>query len=313
MWRRKNVKVETDPYADTSIDGYCYNRDDREIIDQGDCGENGDNVKWIFFADGTLSIHGKGNMAGFGNNYGVQLANPYEKYKGSIKTVEIEDGITSIGRGAFSNCGALENAVIPESVTTIEQSAFYSCGKLKNIAIPEGVKSIGLNAFGQCSSLTDISLPAGLATIGEWAFGFCSSLTNITIPNSVSKIENYAFERCSDLSDICVVRGSCADAWFTNNGYSDKIKYTFKAPVVTVNLNSSGKPVLTWDAVDGAAKYDVYKATSEDGPYSRLILTVKTKITHFGATEGNTYYYKVMSVDADGNTSDYGNVVKATV
>jgi hypothetical protein len=41
-----------------------------------------------------------------------------------LTSVIIPDGVTSIGIGAFSNCGALTSATIPNSVTNIGVGAF---------------------------------------------------------------------------------------------------------------------------------------------------------------------------------------------
>ena len=70
-------------------------------------------------------------------------------------------------------------------------------------------------------------------------------------------------------------------------------------PVVTAgNVASSGKITLKWSAIDGASSYEVYRSTSLDGTYSKLITTTKTSVTHTGAAAGKTYYYKVRAVSS---------------
>jgi hypothetical protein len=58
-------------------------------------------------------------------------------YKGNkdLEKVEIPNGITTIGEGAFENCLALTTVVIPESVITIELNAFYGRESLKQIIV----------------------------------------------------------------------------------------------------------------------------------------------------------------------------------
>ena len=63
--------------------------------------------------------------------------------------------------------------------------------------------------------------------------------------------------------------------------------------VVFGHSAASGKPMLTWDAVPGAESYNVYRAESEDGPYTRINSTTATSYVNTGAKEGVTYYYKV--------------------
>ena len=67
-------------------------------------------------------------------------------------------------------------------------------------------------------------------------------------------------------------------------------------PTVTVKLNSKGKPVVSWNKISGAVKYEVYRATSENGKYTKLTTTTKTSITNSKAEAGVTYYYKVRAI-----------------
>ena len=67
-------------------------------------------------------------------------------------------------------------------------------------------------------------------------------------------------------------------------------------PVVTVT-RSNGDPRIKWDAIAGAEKYYIYRATSEDGNYTHIKTTVTaTSYTDTSAEAGKTYYYKVMAI-----------------
>ena len=50
----------------------------------------------------------------------------------------------------------------------------------------------------------------------------------------------------------------------------------------------TGKTILSWEAVRGAAQYQVYYATSKSGSYKRLATTENLTVTHTGATAGKT-------------------------
>ena len=72
------------------------------------------------------------------------------------------------------------------------------------------------------------------------------------------------------------------------------------SPAVTVgNVASTGKNKISWKAVDGAVKYQVYYATSKTGTYSLLKTTTATSLTHGGAVVGKTYYYKVRAIHSN--------------
>ena len=68
-------------------------------------------------------------------------------------------------------------------------------------------------------------------------------------------------------------------------------------PVVTAsNVAKTGKVRLTWEAVEGAVEYKVYRATEKDGKYSLMFTTEGTSYTNTKAEAGVTYYYKVVAV-----------------
>ena len=81
------------------------------------------------------------------------------------------------------------------------------------------------------------------------------------------------------------------------------------APRVTIgNSSASGKPQLTWSAVGGAAKYEIYRSTQQSTGYSLLGTTTSTSYVNTGAAVGKTYYYRVKAVNSAG-TSAYSNIV----
>ena len=86
------------------------------------------------------------------------------------------------------------------------------------------------------------------------------------------------------------------------------------APVVKAgNSATSGKPMLTWNAVDGAASYKVYRATAKNGAYSVINTTKALTYTNTGAALGTTYYYKVEALNAAGKSLGFSDVVEGKV
>lgn len=87
----------------------------------------------------------------------------------------------------------------------------------------------------------------------------------------------------------------------------------FGAPVISIScVAASGKPRLTWNAVGGAEKYEVWRAYSKNGTYYKMGSTSGTGYTNLDAVAGKTYYYKVRAVSADGNVSDFSGVKNMT-
>ena len=90
-------------------------------------------------------------------------------------------------------------------------------------------------------------------------------------------------------------------------------KQTLSAPAVTGGNDAQGRPTLKWNAVTGAAKYEVYRARSKDGTYTKYSTTTGTAYANSSyLTSGATYYYKVRALDANGNAGPYSAVVSVT-
>ena len=82
------------------------------------------------------------------------------------------------------------------------------------------------------------------------------------------------------------------------------------APRVTIgNSSASGKPQLTWAAVDGAAKYEIYRSTQQSTGFTLLGTTTSTSYVNTGAAVGKTYYYKVRALNVDGAAGAYSSTV----
>ena len=77
-----------------------------------------------------------------------------------------QDGIsypvTSIGYGAFRNCGALEKVTFSGNVDSIGDSAFRNCTALESVTFSGDVGSIRDLAFRHCTALTTIYVPASM-------------------------------------------------------------------------------------------------------------------------------------------------------
>ena len=98
------------------------------------------------------------------------------------------------------------------------------------------------------------------------------------------------------------------------SGYSNIVSGKAKtaapaAPSVTAGNSSTGKPQLTWKAVSGAVKYEVYRSTRQNSGYSLLGTTTATSYVNTGASTGTTYYYRVKAVNRNGMASGYSNIV----
>lgn len=164
----------------------------------GSCGTN---VTYTLDTEtGVLTISGSGEM----KNYSIYVNDrtPWYNYLTDITSVNIENGVTSIGSYAFNGCSSLTNITIPDNVTSIGRAAFSGCSALTSIAIPSGVKSISEDTFSGCKSLTSLTIPEGVTRIGGMAFAGCSSLQSLSVPDSVTSIGVYTFASSQKLYNV---------------------------------------------------------------------------------------------------------------
>ena len=113
----------------------------------------GTDIKWTISRDNkTITISGKGEMPDFDNTSSGKRC-PWEDKKSKIDKVVIEEGVTTIGKDAFSKCIRLSEVQIPKTVKTIGTGAFYDCNTLRQIDIPNSVKNVMPFAFHKCPQL----------------------------------------------------------------------------------------------------------------------------------------------------------------
>lgn len=84
-------------------------------------------------------------------------------YSSGLKTVELKEGLETIGAGAFA-LTSLETVVIPKSVKEIGAQAFYGCSKIRDFFISENTKVFYREVFGKYDSdaLSVFEKPQGI-------------------------------------------------------------------------------------------------------------------------------------------------------
>ena len=82
----------------------------------------------FFLASGKLTISRDFQFNNCKKKY------PWDSFRKQIRILVIEDSVTSIGNGAFSDCSSLTSITIPNSVTSIDDSAFWNCSSLTSIS-----------------------------------------------------------------------------------------------------------------------------------------------------------------------------------
>ena len=261
----------------------------------------------------------------------------------ALTTVEIPNGVTAIGGSTFSNCIRLAKVTIPKSVTSIGKNAFYYCESIADvyydgteedwakISISSGNEDL-LAAALHCkpTPLTAPTVTGGndsqgrptlkwdkVAGAAKYEVYRARSKDGDYIKYSTQTSTGYTNSAYLTSGSTYYYKVRALDANGTAGPWSDVVAVTCRlgltAPAVTGGNDSQGRPTLKWNAVSGAAKYEVYRARSKDGDYIKYSTVTGTSYTNTSYIEdGNTYYYKVRALKSDGTAGAWSSVVSVT-
>lgn len=207
----------------SNLFGATYITASADDSQSGTCGEN---ATWTLDSNGKLTISGTGAMTDFTNDD----MQPWRDTRSNIISVEIQDGITSIGNHAFAYCPHLSMAYIAKSVTTIGADAFNCCIALSSANIPEGVTTIGYEAFNLCSEISYANIPSSVTTIDSDAFFGCTKCKEVNI--QVTDPSKLTWKDSNDdfipgKMTICHVHSNVLDAYKTT--FDSSVNVTFAA------------------------------------------------------------------------------------
>lgn len=179
------------------------------------------------------------------------------------KSTIIPNSVTSIGLGAFADCGSLTSIALPNSITTIGESAFERSG-LSTIILPENLNVIEIRAF-ENTNLSSITLPYSLTNCGQSSFIGCK-LKNIVIKNYNTNVYHSFSDVTFQHAILYVPSGQRWDAIYGNGGcykfnnireiVMESRKLSESSAYMLMNTNDFSLAV--YDAVNG----EVTNATS---------------------------------------------------
>lgn len=201
---------------------------------KGKCGQN---IKWELDDYGTLTISGEGRM----NDYSLNSL-PWRPEL--VKYLVIEDGITHLGKNAFSRT-KITTAQIPASVKSVGENAFNSCKHLASVNLPFGIESIEKKAFANCMILNNITIPSTIRIIGDEAFANCRLLSKINIPSKLQSLGINAFKKDKALVNLTEIPEFITVANSKKYGIAQKVVKEYydqmminSTSLATVNLNT---------------------------------------------------------------------------
>ena len=247
----------------------------------------------------------------------------------------VEEGVTRIDSSAFSSCTSLKNVSLPSTLKYIGSDCFIYCRSLEEICIPDQITEIQLRTFSNCTSLISVTLPSNLGRIGKKAFMQCSQLPSIVFPEGLTEIGDYAFNGCNSLETVWIPlslkkdgQASLAtcplkDIYYPGSSkqfrsiYFDRLVPDFREtatfhfgipdlvpPIAClVNNAQTGLQELTWEPIEDAVSYEIYRAKNTNGPFTLVADTIETFWRDSDAALGKTYYYQVKAIHEDRDRS----------
>ncbi len=166
-------------------------------------GSCGDNATWSFNPDtGTLTISGTGPM----QNFDSSLSLPWKDIEKQVKSLVVENGITTIGDNAFTYMQSMTQVQLPDTLTQVGIRAFQGCTAITSINFPNALQRIGQQAFSSIR-ITRLVLPESLIECGSEAFSGCKELVSVSLPESLEKIPYGMFDSCFSLTSITIPSG----------------------------------------------------------------------------------------------------------
>lgn len=264
------IPAETRIYCfrNSSAEEYAVsNGNEYEYIQTGS-----DGLYWIFDPlTYTLIISGTGDMTDYSYSSSKEQS-PWKAHSGSIRSVIIKNGVTSIGSNAFFRYTELKSVTIPKSVTRIGSRAFVTCSSLSEINVPDSVTDIGEYAFYNTAWYTDhpngflyagkvichykgscpesLSISDGTLGIAGSAFESHTEILSVTLPDSIQNIGYGAFSGCNNIRSIKIpfVGAASAGAVYHAEEYylnDTKFSYIFagSVPASLKTVEISGKDI----------------------------------------------------------------------
>lgn len=160
----------------------------------------------------TLEEIGKGafescdNLSTFKMPAGVKVISEFAfKDCKAITALDLLNA-TTIQRGAFLNCSALETITVSDKIEYATKEAFYGCDKLAYnkeadlLYLGNDTNKTVLLVSPTSINITECAVSATTKVIADAAFNNCAYLTNITLSDAVKVINGTSFVGCSELS-----------------------------------------------------------------------------------------------------------------
>ena len=224
----------------------------------------------------------------------IATSEDFEKMiNGTMTTLVIPDGVTSVRGYLCYQMKNLKNVVIPKSAEGFNGGVFYGSG-ITSISFHDDVSYyLGESLVRDCFSLTQVHLPETLTTLRYAFFDNCQALTSLTIPSRVTTINGLALNIGSSTNKATITMKPTTPPTIQSNAIGENVA---KIIVPAASYNA----YIT--ATNWAAHADIIVA--EDPVEERFLkwLNMSSYGTEFQFPfrSNNEWYSKIKLVDGEG-------------
>ena len=250
----------------------------------------------------------------------------------SLRSVTIPSSVMAIYDDAFSGCTALTSVIFGGSRADWENMAFNTGNDALRRVTPTCTGSTGLAAPVVTGSTDRSGMPliqwnkvSGAAGYQLWCSRVYDDFGAVAYDLYADWDEEWFWDGncCSYLNNGSLEDGvtysykvRAVDANGNVGAFSKEVRITFEpvlaTPVISVATNAKYQPVLTWDKVNGAGYYELWRWCEEDEMDQCIRRTAGLTWTDTTAELGKTYWYYLRAYSPDWNfTTDTGSYYSA--
>ena len=247
-------------------------------------------------------------------------ANPYDGHQGNplcskIRSVTIQQNVTSIGKRAFDGCSALTTLSLGEKIKTIGNYAFENCTSLTGVTIPQSVTSIGYYAFEGCTHLNPLTIKGPITSMGNYAFAGSTYLTSLTLYDDIQTIGNFAFLGSTSLKTVTLPKNLTSIGEYAFACCSELESITIPEKVKTINPKTFAD-CSKLEYIILPAGLTTFDDSLENCPPECVIYSNKDKVAahdQFGATLAGHKLLGLCHVTFDANGGKLNNSAEVPV
>ena len=237
--------------------------------------------------------------------------------------------VEALANGKYTFMGVM---LTPKDGYAISENVeFYVNGKKvePTVEVQQYVLSVAYLPMGKLGELTKLATPKATVSGETISWKEIAGAEAYEIYRATSKSGKYALvDTVTELSwqdDVAAgktyyykVKAIYDASNSKNSALSSAATVNYKLSATTVGVamdKALGKAMLSWDAVEGAKSYEIWRATSESGKYTRVATNKASVLTYTDkyASVGKAYFYKIKVVASKSTyNSEYSNIVSAT-